>query len=197
MKLRTLISWSLTSILVVLACIAGAQKEYLHALLAVTTILISFVPAMIKRNAHEHLPWTMELFLVSVMTLHIVGGTLGFYDRFAWWDILLHFLGSAMIALLGFLATFALYRGGKIHVTVNLIGVFVFFTAIAVGAIWEMAEFASDRFLGTNNQPDNADTNFDLITDALAALVVATLGVKYMKNLPEPMIEKNLEKLLA
>ncbi|MBI4145291.1 hypothetical protein HY493_03725 [Candidatus Woesearchaeota archaeon] len=194
--IRHAISWMLTLVLLSLAVIAGTQHEYLHALLAIVAIIISFIPSIIKRNWHEHLPWTMELLLVLVMTLHIGGGALGFYTTFTWWDTLTHFLGSAIIALLGFLGTFALYESGRIHVTIRMMGVFTFFTAIAVGAIWEMAEFASDQLLGTDNQPDNADTNLDLITDTLSAGVVAVLGVWYLKHLPEARIERNVEKLL-
>lgn len=194
--IRHAISLMLTLVLLVLAGIAAAQQEYLHALLAVVAIIISFIPAIIKRDRHEHLPWTMELLLVFVMTLHIGGGTLGLYETISWWDTLTHFLGSAMIALLGFLGTFALYQSGRIHVTIRMIGVFIFFTSIAIGAIWEIAEFTSDRLLGTDNQPDNADTNLDLITDTLAAGIVALLGVLYLKHLPEARIERNVEKLL-
>ena len=42
--------------------------------------------------------------------------------------------------------------------------------ALAVGACWELGEYAADVWLGTATQAGNSDTMLDLIYDFLGAL---------------------------
>jgi hypothetical protein len=50
---------------------------------------------------------------------------------------------------------------------------------LAVGAVWEMAEFTFDHFLGTNLAKSERDTATDLMVDGLGAVAGAALLVAW------------------
>ncbi len=69
--------------------------------------------------------------------------------------------------------------GGPVDVLVTAAGIFVVTLAVglAIGAVWEMIEYASDNTLGSDLQIDNDDTVGDLFADGLGALCGAALLV--------------------
>ncbi|WP_448618300.1 hypothetical protein [Geodermatophilus sp. URMC 65] len=52
---------------------------------------------------------------------------------------------------------------------------------IAVGALWELFEWRSDAWFGTQLSEDNDDTNGDLFRDTLGSLVGAALLVVWAR----------------
>ncbi|HSU72675.1 MAG TPA: hypothetical protein VLJ21_02405 [Candidatus Binatia bacterium] len=195
-RIEHVIAWAVEILLIALLPLALYHGAHLQAFAAGLAILISFLPAIAKRNYRITLPWTFELLIILALYLHMGGLVFGWYGKYAWWDVMTHLLGSAVTAMLGFLLVFSLYRAGKIHLTIPMMAVFTFFFAMAIGGLWEVAEFGADRAFGTHNQPSLADTDFDLINDGLAAILVAILGSEYVRRLPEAAIERNLERLI-
>ena len=65
----------------------------------------------------------------------------------------------------------------------HYIGIFVVTAAleIATGALWEIVEWRSDAWLGSNLSEDNDDTNGDLVRDTLGALAGAALLVAWTR----------------
>ena len=63
----------------------------------------------------------------------------------------------------------------------HLVGVFVVTIALglAVGAVWEMTEFTSDHFLGTDLAKSERDTATDLMVDGLGAVAGGALLVAW------------------
>jgi len=61
------------------------------------------------------------------------------------------------------------------------VGIFVVTLALglAIGAIWEVIEWSSDRFLGSQLSLSNDDTVGDLIADGSGALLGAALLVAW------------------
>ena len=79
--------------------------------------------------------------------------------------------------------------GSRIAVRMRprFVALFAFVFAVAVGALWEIFEFAMDRLGGTQMQkpmfgdPSGlTDTMWDLIVDTLGAAAVSGLGWWYM-----------------
>ena len=196
LKIGNTIAWIVEILLVGVVCLALYHRAYLQAITGLVAIIISFIPAMVKRNYRVRLPWAFELVLIAALYLHMSGLVFGWYSKYAWWDVMTHMLGSAVVAVLGFLIVFALYRAGKIHVTIGMMSVFTFFFAVAIGGLWEITEFGADTFFHTHNQPSLQDTDFDLINDAFAAILVAIFGAHYLQKLPEAKVERNIEKLI-
>lgn len=197
MRVGTVISRALQFVLIGLFASTVFHGDHIAAGAALIAVILSFLPAMVKRNADITMPWIAEAFLTFAFVLHVAGFQYGLYEQYVWWDTLTHLTGSAVIGMLGFFTVFSFYKTGKIHITYVMAGAFIFLTTVAVGGLWEIVEFTMDNTLGTHNQADNVDTNTDLIWDTVAALIVAITGALYMSRSPEAKVEKNIEKLLA
>lgn len=56
---------------------------------------------------------------------------------------------------------------------------------LALGAFWEIMEFASDQILATSYQHGLDDTMWDLITDLVGGGIIGVLGNIYVTQIPE------------
>jgi len=127
-----------------------------------------------------------------------LGEVRNFYERFWWWDIALHTTSGLLLGILGFLLIYVLNEADRIdvHMLPRFVAFFAFTFAVAMGALWEIFEFAMDRVFGMNMQKPMAgdpsgltDTMWDLIVDALGALAVSLLGWWYMVRERQSFIE--------
>ncbi|MBI4151074.1 hypothetical protein HY492_03035 [Candidatus Woesearchaeota archaeon] len=196
MNLQNIITWVLHGLLIALLGIALWNGEYLRAIVAAIAIILAFLPAIAQRNWRITVPWGFEVLLIIALSLHVSGVIFRWYELFAWWDTMTHLIGSATVAILAFMGVYALYVAGKIHVSIKMIGLFTFFTAMAVGGLWEVLEFGLDYAFDSRSQVDNADTNTDLINDGIAGLLVAIAGMEYLKRAPEARLENRAQKLM-
>lgn len=192
MRLNTAIAYTLQFLLVALLVWELVQRQYLYALVGALAVVLSLLPAWFARNYRITLPWIVESLIAFGLLLHVSGLTFRWYVQFYWWDIVVHLIGTSIIALLGFLLVFALYYSERINVTLRMMGFFAFIFAIAIGALWEIAEFATDKTVGSKSQPSLDDTMYDLINDTIAAVIVSVLGVWYVKNQPEEKLKMHV-----
>ncbi len=165
--------------------------------IALSTLALSMAPAIVARWAQIHVPATFMLAVVA-----FVGGTLflgevyGFYVRFWWWDILMHF-GSAMgFGLIGFVIVFMLFQGDRFAAPHWVIAFFAFCFAMANGAIWEIFEFAIDQIFGMNMQKSAIDTMVDLIVNMIGALLAALAGLLYLKGISAPGVHRLIDEFI-
>ena len=64
----------------------------------------------------------------------------------------------------------------------SLLTVFSFCFAIALGALWEIFEFAMDSFFGFNMQKTGLrDTMWDMIVNTVGALIASISGYVYLR----------------
>ncbi len=100
-------------------------------------------------------------------------------------DIPIHILGGLSIA---YSATSAIYLAERKNVMAIeklwMRAAVVVALVITAAVWWEFYEFLSDRFLGTHNQPNNADTIKDLFMGMLGGLIFCLnfLGQKKKQN---------------
>jgi hypothetical protein len=129
-----------------------------------------------------NLPRVYDLSVVAATSLQAWGEALHAYDSISWFDNVVHFtvplLGAPVVYIV--LArldvvpdprdeTHVRHYAGMFLITLSL--------GLAIGAIWEMVEYASDSALGSSLQLGNADTVGDLMADGLGALGGAALLV--------------------
>jgi FlaA1/EpsC-like NDP-sugar epimerase len=186
MRINTFITRFLQVILLLLIPIFAVSEHHVRALAALAAFVVSFIPAIVRRNYKITMPWIFDFFIVVMLLVHLAGLQLGFYNTFWWWDNMAHLMGSAIVAALGFMVVYALQQSGTIHISIRMIAMFSFFFAIAIGAVWEIGEFTSDTLLHTHNQFGNTDTMVDLINDSAAGLIVAVVGALVLRNCPAP-----------
>ena len=95
------------------------------------------------------------------------------FERIGWWDHLAHASGGLM--------AFALFRAWarpRLSAGPAALAAVSVLVALAIGAAWEIGEFASDTWLGTATQAGNTDTMLDLVWDGAGACIgaLAVLG---------------------
>ncbi|MGY1592288.1 hypothetical protein ACI79D_09965 [Geodermatophilus sp. SYSU D00708] len=133
-----------------------------------------------------NLPRLYDLSLTLGMALQGFGETLGLYDQFVRFDDLVHFTLPMLTAPVVYIA---LARADVVpdprdetHLQHYIgIGVVTLALGISVGALWELFEWRSDVWFGTDLSEDNDDTNGDLFRDTLGSLVGAALLVVWAR----------------
>jgi hypothetical protein len=171
--------------------------DYLFAMATLLAIVLSFVPSIVERNYQIHLPFEMDLLITLALFLHtFLGEVLMFYERVWLWDKALHVYGSAVISMLAFMIVYTLHYTGKLRLTIPFIGFFTVTFALAVGSLWELAEFSVDFLFEKTTQKGLADTMWDLVYDLLGGVVIAVLGMFYVRY-SKPETRKRLTKPLG
>jgi hypothetical protein len=148
----------------------------------VAALAMTFLPGLVASRVGLRLPpsFLAAIALFVLATLYL-GEIHDFYNRFWWWDLVLHF-GSAMgFGILGFLLIFMLFHGDCYAAPPWAVGVLSFCVAMTVGAIWEIFEFGMDQLFGFNMQKSGLpDTMGDLIINTFGAMLSALAGVIYL-----------------
>jgi uncharacterized membrane protein YjdF len=121
--------------------------------------------------------------VVFIFATLFLGEIKDFYERFWWWDVILHTGSAVAFGLTGFILIFMLFEGDRFAAPPIAISFLSFCVAMAIGCIWEIFEFAMDQFFGMNMQKSGlVDTMWDLIVDAIGALFAAITGFLYLKT---------------
>jgi len=160
------------------------KKDYTLALAAFMSIVIFLMPAILERNYKTNLPWVFDILIITPLFIYILGITYNWYGNL-YFSSFSHFVGTIIIALLGFIIPYTLNATKQIRLSIKMIILFTIIFSIAIGAIWEVSEFTSDVFFKTKAQPSNTDTMLDLIFDALSGIVTAFVGAWYIKKIPQ------------
>lgn len=104
------------------------------------------------------------LFLILVFAAgEFMGNFFGFHKTLAGYDIVMHFVGGALVSSL--IINLLVERLGSYSYITNV------FVTLGVGGAWEIIEFLSDTFLGTLTQPSLFDTMKDMIVVLCAAVI--------------------------
>ncbi|HLV64413.1 MAG TPA: hypothetical protein VKY73_01315 [Polyangiaceae bacterium] len=112
--------------------------------------------------------------------LGLLGGELGWYAAFAWFDDLAHGLTSFALALaLGAHVSGTLARSPS---TPGALRALVVAAVLCVGAAWEVFEWTHDRLFASTMVHGTADTVRDLVADAVGAVVGTWAGMRPLKG---------------
>lgn len=169
------------------------EKTRSDYLLMLTQCLMGLVVMALPARAARRwkLPVPDMLYTQYYMFLYcaiFLGEVFDFYYLIPFWDTLLHSFSAVMLSLLGITIVDVLNRSGRISVALSpaFTAVFAFCFALALGAMWEMYEYAFDALLGLNMQKFRTaegvmlvgrealeDTMEDLIWDGGSALCTA------------------------
>ncbi|MFP4400737.1 MAG: hypothetical protein ACLFPQ_02565 [Candidatus Woesearchaeota archaeon] len=185
-------------LLLVAILTAAWHKEWSSLGLAILTLILTFIPTMLEKRFSIDFPTIFEIMvLVFIFASIYLGFIHSYYERFWWWDVLLHTSSGIVFGLLGLYLVYILDRKYRVAVKLNpyFVALFAISFAIAMGALWEILEFSLDYFFSTDLQLSLADTMWDLIVDTLGAIIVAIFGYFYLKS-DVDIIEKFKKKLV-
>jgi hypothetical protein len=156
------------------------------AFIAFATFGLSLLPLFFARRFGLKLP-TSFLVAIAVFTFATIylGEAFDFYNRYWWWDLVLH-SGSALgFGLIGFLFMFMMFEGDRYAAPPSAIAFFAFCFAMTIGAMWEIFEFGMDQLFGLNMQKSGlVDTMWDFIVNMVGAMIGAAAGFFYLKGWP-------------
>jgi hypothetical protein len=116
---------------------------------------------------------------LAVFVVHVVlDGGLDVYTPRPWLDVPMHVVGGVAIAffLRGAVDVLDAEAERSRHARLRT-RLLVVTASMAVAVLWEFAEFALDRTLGSNLQVSLANTMQDLATGTLGAVVAVALGL--------------------
>lgn len=173
-------------------------EAWLTAALAAFALCLTFLPALFSRNYRILLPIEFEFFfVVFIFGSTFLGAAHGFYEKYWWWDVILHGVSGITLGLVGFILLFILHSREKIRASARMIAFFSFCFAVAFGALWEIFEFIVDIAGNMQTmQPSLKDTMWDLIMDASGALLMSYIGYLYMRYDKENFAKTWLEKFI-
>jgi hypothetical protein len=133
-----------------------------------------------------NLPRLYDLGFTIAMILTGWGEALGLYDAWKPYDNVVHFVVPMLCSQVVYigLARIEVLPDMREDFTPNrYAGIFTVTMAlgVAIGAIWEIFEYASDSLFGSNLQLSNRDTVGDLIADTLGSATGGILLVAWTK----------------
>lgn len=172
----------------------SAKSEYLFTCWqSAKFLIISCLPFFLKKLKLDIPDAVYIVFMFYIVAHFILGEILDFYVKLKWWDSFLHLTSGMAIALLSF-SFINLLNNNTDALKINIIfaAFFAFSMTVMIGAIWEIIEFASDSWFGTNmqrayvstlngrgdalvGQAALLDTMKDLILDSIGAAVMCTI----------------------
>lgn len=169
------------------------QYNWVLMLMIVIISVLIYLPKIISKLSHINIPLPLGIFIIIFLYASLFLGSLkNYYDTYWWWDIALHTSSGVAFGVIGFIILYILYKTEKIKTSPKTIAMFTFAFALAIGALWEIVEFAIDSAFGpisnggymqsVVNGCALVDTMGDLIVDAIGALFAAVVGYFYIKN---------------
>ena len=166
--------------------ILGGALWYALAGRAAAAAVLAVMGAVTLAARAVNLPRVYDLSVTFGMALQGFGEVWGLYDRFVRFDDLVHVTLPMLTAPVLYIALARLDvvpdPRDETHLR-HYVGIAVVTAAlgVTVGALWEIYEWRSDAWLGTDLSEGNDDTNGDLVRDTLGSLVGAALLVLWAR----------------
>lgn len=182
-----LLVFVITRITVIIAGIVAVLEGSWTALgMSILTLAVMMLPSLVERRFQIDIPSEFEIVLILFIYAAIFLGELQqFYDRFWWWDNMLHGFSGLILGNIGFLIVSYLNTSTRVnlHLSPIFVSFFSFCFAVAMGAVWEIFEYFMDQVFGFNMQRNSLDdTMTDLILDTVGAAIFAFLGYCQQKG---------------
>jgi hypothetical protein len=170
--------------LLISICYSIFGRSWSTVFISTITLLLTALPVVYRDRFEIKLPSRFAAAIaIFVFATLFLGEVRDYYDRFWWWDVVLH-TGSALgFGLIGFLGIFMLFEGDRFKAPPVALAVLSFCFAVSIGAVWEIFEFSMDQIFGMNMQKSGlVDTMWDLIVDCIGALVGSLSGFLYLEK---------------
>lgn len=197
---------------------AQISRMVFNAVSCFFMLLLLILPVFVRKFFKVKIPRSFQVIYVAFAFCGIVlGDVINFFDRFKYWDSLLHFFSGVLLASLGFVLINTLNKADSVSLQLSpvFVAVSVFCFALAVGAIWEILEYTCDDLFGTSTQTylestggsvggadavplvgheALKDTMWDLILDAAGAVIVAISGFFQLRHEKKGIVTAAFER---
>lgn len=146
-------------------------------------VALMSAPSLLKYRYRFYLPFALDLAIVGfVFATLFLGHLANFYDYIPLWDKFVHFQSGLILGVAGFVLVYTLNeeRSVGLDLSPGFVSFFSVTFSLAIGAVWEIAEFTGDYLFSVDWQPGNSDTMWDLIAAGVGALIVSISGYFWM-----------------
>ena len=176
------------------------QARFGLAGMAGLIMLATLSPVWLSRWLEIHLPPEAELSAIIFLYSSLFLGEFGdFYERFWWWDLLLHTSSGFLLGLFAYILVFVLNRTPRVnlHLSPPFVALFTVCFAVAAGSVWEIFEYSMDRIFGLQMQKDGLhDTMWDMIVNLLGALSFGLVGYLQFRLDKDSFISPLVERFM-
>ena len=183
------------------------EQRWLSLFLVTLIIAVLFAPIIFRKKMDLELPAEFHLMAVlfTFASLYL-GEVQQFYFLIWWWDIALHATAGLMMGVFGFLLVYILNESKQVnlHMNAGFVAFFAFLFAVTIGTLWEIFEFGMDQLFGLNMQKEMlgdpsglTDTMWDMIVNAIGALIISVTGWWYLKRRRHFFIKTMIQKMIS
>jgi len=178
--------------------------QWVNVLQVVTIMVLTLAPLALGRRLPVRIPPEFQTLAITfVFASLFLGEVRRYYELLWWWDVSLHATSGLLFGIVGFLLVYVLNENERIEISLRprFVAFFACVFAIAVGAMWEVFEYAMDQTFGTQMQKPRfgdpsglADTMLDLSFDVIGALLISAFGWWFMVRDERSFIENWIDK---
>ena len=143
------------------------------ALALIATFLVDYI----NKKHYKINPLITTMVYIFCLFSLVMGSMWDFYDKFVWWDLLMHILSGVILGAIGNLILFEKAKYSRLSTVVR----FLFIVGIASigGVVWEIYEFTIDSLFNLDTQLAKiygiSDTMWDLIMDFLGGVGIGII----------------------
>lgn len=151
----------LAVIFVMIRC--AINKQYESLFISALCLILFLVPPFVEKNFKIELPTVLEtLVFIFIFCAEIFGEIGDFYEKYAFWDSMLHTTTGFIFAGFGFCLIDIINRNSKIKFQMSPIYVALtaFCFSMTIGVLWEFFEFSADHLFLMDMQKDRLVTSF-------------------------------------
>jgi uncharacterized membrane protein YjdF len=192
-----------STMLVELALLVRAS-QWLTASQVVIIMVLTLAPVVLRARLPVRIPAEFQILaILFVFASLFLGEVRDYYERIWWWDASLHAFSGLLFGIVGFLLVYVLNENERINMNLRprFVALFAFTFAMAVGALWEVFEFAMDQIFGLQMQKPRlgdpsglTDTMWDLSFDAIGAVLISAFSWWYMIRDERTFVENWIRK---
>ncbi len=153
------------------------------SIFTLTVLEITANKYKLKKGFYLH--WSIWIIITIALSLDAAGDFLHLYGKLSWWDQVVHYSNSAIIAFTLFAVINAfwidkfkfslLLKEGRLKLALFLAAT----STVSLGALYEMEEYLEDVFFHTNRLGPGTDTANDLTVNILGVLTTVVIIVIY------------------
>ncbi len=176
------------------------ERQWMHVFLVVSIMVVMLLPVFLRRHLPVQIPYEVQIVaIIFVFATLFLGEIRGYYERFWWWDLALHGTAGLLLGILGFMIVYILNENEHVdlHMRPSFVALFAFCFSQAIGALWEIFEFAMDSFFGLTMQKPMlgdlsglTDTMWDLLVNAVGAAVISLAGWRYLRRARTSFVDR-------
>jgi hypothetical protein len=165
-RVNAIVGW----VMIVLTTLGGIESFLLNTL--PWSVFTSLVVAVVSLPAVANRDWTAVISwpLLAIIAIAVNARALGFYPEIA---------GHLTIAMLALIAVVELAVFTTVELSRRFAMAFALLTTMALQALWTVAQFYSDRWLGTRFMSTQTELQMDILLVTLVGIVVSVACERY------------------